>query len=277
MNQDWILQKKETRRVFSNATWVPLRACINDEKGEVRNVGYVSECFSCGTVAFPPEHREVAEQLSWSDIGIGCNVQPYAYEDGNYSSIEQYQYNDKEPIGIHLVFEHPQPVIGGSLWVLNPDLIVVIAFKLLPESIFNIPVYGTMNLHASLLPEYRGAAPIQRAILNGEKKTGVTTFFINEGIDTGKIIIQKKLDIQDDDNSGIIHDKLSEMGGNVVLESIDHIENKKELIKQEEGGIYAKKIKKNELQINWNDSAANIFNKVRAFSPNPSSFSYLTH
>jgi hypothetical protein len=131
MNQDWIFQKKETHRVFANATWVPLRACINDEQGKVRNIGYVSECFSCGSVAFPPEHREVAEQLSWSDIGIGCNVQPYAYEDGNYSSIEQYQYNDKEPIGIHLVFEHPQPVIGGSLWVLNPDLIV--ALRLIKE------------------------------------------------------------------------------------------------------------------------------------------------
>ena len=158
---------------------------------------------------------------------------------------------------------------------MNPDLIVVIAFKLLPESIFNIPAFGTMNLHASLLPKYRGAAPIQRAILNGEKKTGVTTFFIDEKIDTGKIIIQKELDVQDDDNSGTIHNKLSEIGGSVVLDSIDHIENNKELTEQEEGGTYAKKIKKNEYQIYWNDSAANIFNKVRAFSPNPSSFSYL--
>ena len=94
MNQDWILQKKETRRAFSNATWVPLRASINDEQGAVRNIGYVSEFFGCGSVAFPPEHREVAERLSWSDIGIVCNVQPYAYEDGYYSAIEQYEYND---------------------------------------------------------------------------------------------------------------------------------------------------------------------------------------
>lgn len=131
MNQDWILQKKETRRSFSSATWIPLRASNNDEQGKVRNIGYVSDYFGCGSVAFPPEHREVAEQLSWSDIGIGCSVQPYAYEDGYYSSIEQYQYNDKEPIGIHLVFEHPQPVVGGSLWVLNPDL--VIALRLIKD------------------------------------------------------------------------------------------------------------------------------------------------
>lgn len=131
MSQDWILQRKETRRAFSNATWVPLRASINDEKGEVRNIGYFSEYFGCGSAAFPPEHRETAEKLSWSNIGIGHSAQPYAYEDGYYSSIEQYQYNDKEPIGIHLVFEHPQPVVGGSQWILNPDLVV--ALRLIKE------------------------------------------------------------------------------------------------------------------------------------------------
>lgn len=133
MNQDWILQIKETRRIFANATWVPLRSSFNDEKGHVRvtEVGYVSECFACRSVAFPPEHREVAEQIGWSDIGIGRSAQPYAYKDGYYSSIEQYQYNDKEPIGVHLVFEHPQPVVGGMLWILNPDLVV--ALRLIKE------------------------------------------------------------------------------------------------------------------------------------------------
>ena len=126
MNQDWILHKKETRRACSSATWVPLRASCNDEQGEVRDIGYVSEFFGCGSVAFPPEHRDVAERLGWSDIGIGCSVRPYAYKDGYYSSIEQYQHNDKEPIGVHLVFEHPQPVVGGRLWILNPDLVVAL-------------------------------------------------------------------------------------------------------------------------------------------------------
>lgn len=126
MDQDWILQTKETRRAFSSATWVPLRASSNDDKGEVRDVGYISEFFGCGSVAFPPESREVAERLSWSDIGIGHNVQPYAHKDGHYSSIDQYQYNDKETIGVEFVFEHPQPVVGGRLWILNPDLIVAL-------------------------------------------------------------------------------------------------------------------------------------------------------
>lgn len=131
MNQDWILQNKETRRTFSKSTWVPLRASINDEKGNCKYIGFVSEYFGCGSVAFPPEHREIAEKASWSDIGIGCTAQPYAYEDGYYSSIEQFQWNDKEPIGVHLVFEHPQPVVGGRLWILNPDLVV--ALRLIKE------------------------------------------------------------------------------------------------------------------------------------------------
>ncbi|TCW21079.1 hypothetical protein [Vibrio crassostreae] len=131
MNQDWILQKKETRRTFSKSTWVPLRASITDEKGDCKYTGHVSEYFGCGSVAFTPEHRETAEKASWSDIGIGCTPQPYAYEDGYYSTIEQYQWNDKEPIGIHLVFEHPQPVVGGTLWILNPDLVV--ALRLIKE------------------------------------------------------------------------------------------------------------------------------------------------
>lgn len=131
MNQDWILQKKETRRTFSEATWVPLRASFDVEKGNVRNIGYVDEYFGCGSVAFPPEHRNVAQELGWNSIGIGHVARPCAYKDGYYTPIEQYQCNDKEPIGIHLVFEHPQPVVGGRIWILNPDLVV--ALRLIKE------------------------------------------------------------------------------------------------------------------------------------------------
>ena len=126
MNEAWIRQASEIRRPFSRATWVPLRASLNDEKGNVTEVGYVGDVFACGSVAFPKQHHEFAERLSWSDIGIGHTVAPYAYSDGHYSSIEEYQYNDKEPIGINLVFEHPQPVVGGRQWILNPDLVVAL-------------------------------------------------------------------------------------------------------------------------------------------------------
>lgn len=131
MNEAWILQTSEIRRPFSRATWVPLRASLNDEKGNVKEVGYIGDVFACGSVAFPNKHRELAERLSWSDIGIGHTVAPHAYSDGHYSPIDEYQYNDKEPIGINFVFEHPQPVVGGRQWILNPDLVV--ALRLIKE------------------------------------------------------------------------------------------------------------------------------------------------
>lgn len=131
MDEAWILQASEIRRLFSRATWVPLRASLNDEKGNVKEVGYIGDVFACGSVAFPNKHRELAENLSWSDIGIGHTVAPYAYSDGHYSPIDEYQHNDKEPIGINLVFEHPQPVVGGRRWILNPDLVV--ALRLIKE------------------------------------------------------------------------------------------------------------------------------------------------
>ncbi|WP_418116144.1 hypothetical protein ABL840_37365 [Variovorax sp. NFACC27] len=127
MTEEWILQTKETRRLYANATWVPLRASINDEKGDVKQIGFVSDVFACGSAAFPPEHRAlVEERLGWSYLGIGHTIAPYAYEDGYYATIDQFQYNDKEPIGVNLVFEHPQPVVGGRQWILNPDLVVAL-------------------------------------------------------------------------------------------------------------------------------------------------------
>ncbi|MCX3310404.1 hypothetical protein ORN12_15585 [Pantoea vagans] len=131
MDNDWILQKKETRRTFSKSTWVPLRAAEDNEQGNVKDVNYINEFFGCGSVAFSPENRKFAEKLSWGDIGLGRTIAPYAYEDGFYSAIDEYQYNDKEPIGIHLVLELPLPVVGGRQWILNPDLIA--ALRLIKE------------------------------------------------------------------------------------------------------------------------------------------------
>ncbi|GGW45970.1 hypothetical protein [Vreelandella hamiltonii] len=131
MDQDWILQKKKTRRTFSKSTWVPLRASVENENGNVKNIGYSNEFFGCGSVAFSPENREIAEKLSWGDIGLSRTIAPYAYEDGFYSTIYEYQYNDKEPIGVHLVLELPLPVVGGRQWILNPDLVA--ALRLIKE------------------------------------------------------------------------------------------------------------------------------------------------
>ena len=126
MKKEWILQTKETRINFAKATWIPLRASNSNEQGDSKKIGHVSEYFGVGSVAFPPENREIAENLSWSDIGIGHSAKPYAYEDGHYSSIEQYEYQDKEPIGVELVFEHYQPVVDRRLWIINPDIVVAL-------------------------------------------------------------------------------------------------------------------------------------------------------
>ena len=124
---------RETRRTFAASTWVPLRAATTHRQGEpdVKLPGYISDDFLCGAVAFPPEHREAADQLGWGQIGIGHAARPFAYEDGYYSPVEQYQYNDKQPLGVELVFVHDQPVVGGQQWILNPDL--VIALRLIKE------------------------------------------------------------------------------------------------------------------------------------------------
>ncbi len=131
MDKDWILQQKETRRTFSKSTWIPLRQSSDNEQGNVKDIGYTNEFFGCGSVAFPPENREVAEDLSWGEIGIGSMISPYAYKDGYYSTIDEYQYNDKDPIGVHLVLELPRPVVGGRQWILNPDLVA--ALRLIKE------------------------------------------------------------------------------------------------------------------------------------------------
>ncbi len=126
MKKEWILQTKETRRNFAKATWIPIRASNSNEQGNAQKIGYINEYFGSGAVAFPPENREIAEKLSWSDIGIGHSASPYAYEDGHYSSIEQYQYHDKEPIGVELVFVHYQPVVNRRIWILNPDIVIAL-------------------------------------------------------------------------------------------------------------------------------------------------------
>jgi methionyl-tRNA formyltransferase len=160
---------------------------------------------------------------------------------------------------------------------LNPDLIIVVAFRILPVEVFTIPKLGTFNLHASLLPKYRGAAPINRAIMNGEKETGVTTFFLQEKVDTGNIILQRKIAIKDEDDAGIIHDKLSEIGAETVLETIDLIEKGNiNLTKQDDSSATkAPKIFKEDCQINWDSNATGIHNFIRGLSPYPAAYTHL--
>jgi methionyl-tRNA formyltransferase len=154
---------------------------------------------------------------------------------------------------------------------LDADLFVVVAFKMLPKEVFDIPTYGAFNLHASLLPEYRGAAPIQWALINGETETGITTFFLNENIDTGNIILQKRIQIREDDDFGSLYDVLSVMGAELVLKTVTLIDYGNVFVHEQEADMAtpAPKITKEICRIDWNKSAVDIYNLVRGLSPAP--------
>ncbi len=163
----------------------------------------------------------------------------------------------------------------SELKKLKADLQIVVAFRMLPEIVWAMPKYGTINLHASLLPQYRGAAPINHAIINGETITGVTTFFIEKEIDTGNIIAQKKVKILPDENAGKLHDKLMFTGAQLILQTVDDIINDRvkpiPQKKLSEGEILkpAPKIFKEDCIINWQNPAEKIYNFIRGLSPYP--------
>jgi methionyl-tRNA formyltransferase len=158
------------------------------------------------------------------------------------------------------------------------DLQIVVAFRMLPELVWNMPPLGTFNLHASLLPQYRGAAPINWAVINGEKESGVTTFFLTHEIDTGAIIKQTNTPIAETDNAGQLHDRLMTIGSQLVTETVDDIlANRIQRIPQEQfTGIElrpAPKIFRDTCRINWNQPTATIYNFIRGLSPHPTAWS----
>ena len=158
------------------------------------------------------------------------------------------------------------------------DVFVVVAFRMLPKCVYQIPPLGTFNVHASLLPQYRGAAPIQRAIINGETKTGVTTFLLDEHTDTGAILNQTSVDIQSDDNAGSLHDKLMIAGAEIAVQTLEQLANNSASPKPQnsvEPLKSAPKIFKDDMHINWNNPASQILNLIRGLSPYPAAFSIL--
>ncbi|BCY29677.1 methionyl-tRNA formyltransferase [Flavobacterium okayamense] len=161
---------------------------------------------------------------------------------------------------------------------LNANLQVVVAFRMLPEVVWRMPKLGTFNLHASLLPNYRGAAPINWAIINGEKKTGVTTFFIDEKIDTGAMILHKETEIGKSETAGELHDRLMNIGSEAVIETLSLIENRKattQIQKETEDIKTAYKLNKDNCKIDWTKSGEQIFNLIRGLCPYPSAWSFI--
>jgi len=170
----------------------------------------------------------------------------------------------------------------AELKSLGADLFVIVAFRKLPEAVWKMPVLGTINLHASLLPDYRGAAPINHAIINGEIETGVSTFFINETIDTGNIILQKRVLIGENETAGELHDKLMLNGAQLLLETIKTIQSGN--VKAIDQNIFnyenkkyhnAPKLTREFCRINWNNTCEIVYNFIRGLSPYPSSWTEL--
>lgn len=158
---------------------------------------------------------------------------------------------------------------------LKPDLIAVVAFRILPEEVFSLPPLGTINLHASILPKYRGAAPINWAIINGETRTGLTTFFIRKMVDTGDMILQREINIGPDETFGELHDRMSDLGAEMLLETIDLIEKKGEvrLFKQDDSlATRAPKITPEHCRIDWSSDAQSLKNLIRGLSPVPGAY-----
>ena len=161
-----------------------------------------------------------------------------------------------------------------ALKEMKPDLIAVVAFRILPEEIFSLPPLGTINLHASLLPKYRGAAPINWAIINGETKTGLTTFYIRKKVDTGDMILQREIAIGPDEMFGELHERMANLGAEMLVETIDLVERGEvQLLKQDDSlASRAPKITPEHCRINWSSDARGMKNLIRGLSPHPGAY-----
>ncbi len=172
------------------------------------------------------------------------------------------------------------PEFLAELKSFNADLQVVVAFRMLPELVWNMPEKGTINVHASLLPNYRGAAPINHAIINGEKKSGVTTFLLQHEIDTGNILFSTEVEILDNDNAGDLHDKLMLAGAELLIRTVNAIK-KNDIHPIPQDGIdtenlkHAPKIFKEDCLINWENDSVKIYNLIRGLSPYPTAFTHI--
>ena len=193
----------------------------------------------------------------------------------NQSAVKKYALQQQLPILQPTNLKNEDFL--GNLKQLKADLQIVVAFRMLPKQVWAMPTLGTFNLHASILPNYRGAAPINWAIINGETKTGVTTFFINQKIDTGAILMQKEVTISSTTSAGELHDELMHIGSNLVVETVNAIENNTYTIKTQpiEDLKPAPKLNKNNCKINWKHTTDQIYNHIRGLNPYPAAYTFM--
>ena len=181
------------------------------------------------------------------------------------NSIDVYTPQSLKDFAIHPLLEQ-----------IRPDMIIVVAYgKILPKYILDFPPLGCINVHASLLPKYRGAAPINHAIINGETETGITTMYMDEGLDTGDMILKQKTEINSEENFGELHDRLAQMGGELLIKTLELVKNgTAPREKQTDDSSYAFMIDNNLKRLDFSDSTKNIINLIRGLSPAPCAFCY---
>ena len=235
-----------------------------------------------GTPEFAVAPLEALIKNGYSVVGV-VTVADKASGRGlkiNESAVKKFAVEHNIPVLQPLSLKDPEFLEALKAW--KPDLFVVVAFRMLPKVVWEIPRLGTFNLHAALLPQYRGAAPINWAVINGEKATGVTTFMIDEGMDTGRIMLREQCLIGPDETVGEVHDKLMEIGSDLVVQTVEaiienHVELRvqKSFIQGSEILHPAPKITRELCHVDWNGRTKDIYNLIRGLSPYPAAFTEL--
>ncbi len=231
-----------------------------------------------GTPEFAVENLRQLIENKYNVVGVVTSVDKPAGRGKRLRKSAVKQYAESIDLPILQPSNLKSDEFNSELKKLNPDIQIVVAFRMLPEIVWKLPKMGTFNLHASLLPEYRGAAPINWAIINGEKQTGVTTFFIDDKIDTGEIILQKKVDISKDDNASSLHDKLMKTGSDLVLKTVDLITSGKVKTTPQPNIEIPKKAPKlhpQNTKIDWTDNSGKIHNLIRGLSFYPGAWTQI--
>ena len=237
-----------------------------------------------GTPDFAVPSLDILVQHNYTVVGVITSADKPAGRGQQLHQSAVKKYAVEKGLTILQPEKLKNPEFISELKSLNANLFIVVAFRMLPEIVWQMPEYGTFNLHASLLPQYRGAAPINWAVINGEKETGVTTFFLQHEIDTGNIIFQEKIKIEENDNAGAVHDKLMQLGSTLVLKTVqaiekDNVNEKPQELTTKDSRLttikHAPKIYKETCLIDWKKSASEIHNLIRGLSPYPTAFTYL--
>ena len=231
-----------------------------------------------GTPDFAVESLKALLQAGYNVVGVVTAPDKRAGRGQKLSESAVKQYAQEQGLPILQPLKLKDPEFIAQLSALKPDLQVVVAFRMLPETVWNLPPQGTVNVHGSLLPKYRGAAPINWAILNGEKETGVSTFKLQHEIDTGDILLQEKMPIGPNETAGELHDRMKVEGAQLLVKTLRELASgtlKASPQQLNSDTKHALKLFKTDCEIDWNNTSEQIHNQIRGLSPYPTAFTVL--